>query len=86
MSYVGGPFSNDIFVSYAHGDALRDGKSQLRRWSEGFAEQLRYELQAIPKIGSALRLFLDTSDRPVTARRDTSGASNARFDPSGGFR
>jgi hypothetical protein len=64
LSYVGGPFSNDIFVSYAHGDALRDGKSQLRRWSEGFAEQLRYELQTIPRIGSALRLFLDTSDRP----------------------
>jgi hypothetical protein len=28
-----------------------------------------------------LCLYLDTSDRPVTARRDTSGASNARFDP-----
>ena len=33
-----------------------------------------------------LCIYLDTSDRPVTARRDTSGASNARFDPSGGFR
>lgn len=33
-----------------------------------------------------LCVYLDTSDRPVTARRDTSGASNARFDPSGGFR
>jgi hypothetical protein len=28
-----------------------------------------------------LCLYLDTSDRPVTARRDTSGASNAQFDP-----
>ena len=28
-----------------------------------------------------LCLYLDTSDRPVTARRDTSGASNASFDP-----
>jgi hypothetical protein len=28
-----------------------------------------------------LCLYLDTSDRPVTARRDTSGASNADFDP-----
>jgi hypothetical protein len=33
-----------------------------------------------------LCIYLDTSGRPVTARRDTSGASNARFDPSGGFR
>jgi hypothetical protein len=33
-----------------------------------------------------LCIYLDTSDRPVTARRDTSGASNARFDPTGGFR
>jgi hypothetical protein len=33
-----------------------------------------------------LCIYLDTSDRPVTAKRDTSGASNARFDPSGGFR
>ncbi|MEA2179495.1 MAG: hypothetical protein QOG77_2792 [Solirubrobacteraceae bacterium] len=33
-----------------------------------------------------LCIYLDTSDRPVTVRRDTSGASNARFDPSGGFR
>jgi hypothetical protein len=28
-----------------------------------------------------LCLYLDTSDHPVTARRDTSGASNADFDP-----
>jgi hypothetical protein len=33
-----------------------------------------------------LCVYLDTSDRPVTAKRDTSGASNARYDPSGGFR
>ena len=33
-----------------------------------------------------LCIYLDTSDRPVTAKRDTSGASNAKFDPSGGFR
>ena len=33
-----------------------------------------------------LCIYLDTSDRPVTARRDTSGASNAKFDPAGGFR
>lgn len=33
-----------------------------------------------------LCIYLDTSDRPVTARRDTSGASNAKFDPTGGFR
>jgi hypothetical protein len=33
-----------------------------------------------------LCIYLDTSDRPVTARRDTNGASNARYDPSGGFR
>ena len=67
LSYVGGPFSNDIFVSYGHGDALGDGKSQLRRWSEGFAEQLRCELQTIPKIGAKLRFYLDTSNRPDQA-------------------
>jgi len=33
-----------------------------------------------------LCVFFDTSDRPVTARRDTSSASNAQFDPSGGYR
>jgi hypothetical protein len=33
-----------------------------------------------------LCIYVDTSDRPVTVKRDTSGASNARFDPSGGFR
>ncbi len=33
-----------------------------------------------------LCIYLDTSDRPVTVKRDTSGASNAKFDPTGGFR
>jgi hypothetical protein len=34
----------------------------------------------------SLCIYLDTSDRPVTVKRDTSGASNAAYDPSGGFR
>ncbi len=63
MSYIGGPFSHDVFVSYSHGDVNGTGQGALQAWSRAFAEELRKELQAMPNFGGALSVFLDESHR-----------------------
>jgi len=64
MSYVGAPFTHDLFITYSHGDALGDGNSLLKRWSVAFARELQSELQFYRDIGANLSLFLDQKHRP----------------------
>jgi len=64
MSYVGGPFRHDVFVTYTHGDIDGDGRSPLRRWSQSFARELESELRTLPDFGPALKVFLDQHQRP----------------------
>jgi hypothetical protein len=64
MPYVGGPFQHDIFVSYSHGDVVGDGQALLKQWSQGFANELKRELQAFPEIGGQIKIFLDNDHRP----------------------
>jgi hypothetical protein len=64
MSYIGGPFRHDVFVSYTHGDVTGDGRSPLKRWSQSFARELEMELRTLPGFGSSLTLFLDQHHRP----------------------
>ena len=64
MSYVGGPFRHDVFVTYTHGDIDGDGQSPLRRWSQSFARELESELRTLPDFGPALKVFLDQHHRP----------------------
>lgn len=64
MSYVGAPFTHDLFITYSHGDAVGNGNSLLRRWSVAFARELEGELQFYQDIGPRLSLFLDHKHRP----------------------
>lgn len=64
MSYVGKPFEFDIFLSYSHGDVDSSDNSILKQWSGGFTRELERELQALPKLGREIRIFLDQYHRP----------------------
>lgn len=86
MSYIGAPFSYDLFVSYSHGDVDGAGSSPLKRWSQAFIRQLEAELRTNPKFGRELKLFFDEHDRPEQGidplagltdqlRKDTGGAA-----------
>jgi hypothetical protein len=63
VSYVGEPFSHDIFVSYSHSDVDGADRSKLKQWSLGFVRELESELKEFP-FGSEVRLFVDEDDRP----------------------
>jgi hypothetical protein len=75
MSFVGAPFDYDVFISYSHGDALREGSSRLGDWSKAFAEALEQELRAFPRMGEALKLFFDVSKKPGQAVDPLQGLS-----------
>ena len=63
MSFVGAPFTHDLFISYSHGsDAGGDGL--LRPWSVRFVEELRRELALDRRFRDPLRIFLDAQHRP----------------------
>ncbi len=64
MSYVGGPFKNDLFVSYSHGDVENTGESKLKQWSQAFAKELESELKMFPGLGRDISIFLDQHHRP----------------------
>jgi len=63
MSYVGEPFTHDLFVSYSHGDDGTGG-AYLQPWSEAFARELERELRADRRFRRDLQIFLDEHDRP----------------------
>lgn len=64
MSYVGDPFLHDLFISYSHGDVDGSGRSKLKQWSQGFAQELESELRALPRLGKTLKIFLDQHAQP----------------------
>ncbi len=59
MSYVGGPFKHDIFVSYSHGEPDAQGESKLQAWSQQFATELETELRAHEALREKLSLYID---------------------------
>jgi len=63
MSYVGSPFTQDLFVTYSHGTGV-DGKAHLREWSVAFAKELESELRFERPYRDNLRLFIDNDLRP----------------------
>lgn len=63
MSYVGEPFTHDLFISYSHGDDGA-GAAYLQPWSAAFATELERELRADRKFRAALNVFLDRDHRP----------------------
>ena len=73
VSYIGEPFTHDLFVSYSHGTIDGAGVSPLKRWSDGFIEQLELELRQHPKFGRALALFFDDHHRTGQGLDPSSG-------------
>jgi hypothetical protein len=59
MSYVGGPFKHDIFVSYSHGEPDSQGESKLEVWSQQFAAELETELKAHDALRDKLSIYID---------------------------
>ena len=64
MSYVGTPFTQDLFVSYSHG-ADAAGNPYLAAWSLAFARALEAELRFDLRLRDALRLYVDLDHRPA---------------------
>ena len=59
MSYIGEPFTHDLFVSYSHGTIEGAALSPLKRWSDAFIRELERELRTNPKYARDLRIFFD---------------------------
>ena len=62
MCVLGKPFEHDLFVSYSHGAFKGQHDSDLKLWSQKFAEDLRAELAGTPEF-EEISVFLDESDR-----------------------
>ena len=61
MTYVGSPFKHDIFVSYSHGDADRDGISKLKQYSRAFENEFTEEIKTLMEFGRSFDIFRDDS-------------------------
>jgi hypothetical protein len=73
VSYIGEPFTHDLFVSYSHGTMAGDGLSPLKRWSDGFIRELVRELRTNPKFTTALQIYFP-SEPLVLERLDAKAA------------
>lgn len=73
VSYIGEPFTHDLFVTYSHGAIDGAEVSPLKRWSEGFIEQLELELRQHPRFGRDLAIFFDDAHRPGQGLDPSSG-------------
>lgn len=62
MSYLGEPFLHDILVSYSHGAFAGKHDSDLKVWSQKFAEDLRAELIGAGEFDD-ISVFLDEVER-----------------------
>lgn len=62
MGVLGKPFEHDLFVSYSHGAFKGQHDSDLKLWSQKFAEDLRAELAGTPEF-EEISVFLDQSER-----------------------
>jgi hypothetical protein len=62
MSFLGEPFKHDLFVSYSHGAFKGQHDSDLKLWSQKFANGLRSELAGSGEFDE-ISVFLDEVDR-----------------------
>jgi hypothetical protein len=63
VSYIGGPFTHDLFISYSHGTIDAGVESPLKHWSDGFIRELELELRQHPTFGRDLSVFFDDHPR-----------------------
>lgn len=69
MAYLSTPFEHDIFVSYAHGRADRQGVKGLKHWSERLKDELEFEIVDLLPEFEPLDIFIDKQldpTRPLT--------------------
>src|SRR4029450_12263093 len=64
LSYVGGPFLHDLFITYSHGGDDGTGQGYLAPWSGCFKKELEREFRMNPKFRQDLRIFIDKDYRP----------------------
>jgi hypothetical protein len=62
MCFLGEPFKHDLFVSYSHGAFKGEHNSDLKRWSQKFAKDLRAELAGTTEFEN-ISVFLDEGKR-----------------------
>jgi hypothetical protein len=60
--YLGEPFQHDLFVSYSHGAFKGQHDSDLKLWSQKFAESLRNDLAGTLEFED-ISVYLDQSER-----------------------
>jgi hypothetical protein len=60
--FLGQPFQHDLFVSYSHGAFKGQHDTDLKLWSQKFANDLRAELAGQGEFDD-ISVFLDESDR-----------------------
>jgi hypothetical protein len=65
MSFVGPPYTHDIFISYNHGDVRGEGASNFMRWSRCLWEALRGEFASHDDL-AGLDIFFDQSPDPAS--------------------
>jgi hypothetical protein len=63
MSFIGPPYTHDIFISYNHGDVRGEGASNFMRWSRCLWKALGDEFAAHDDLGG-LDIFFDQSPNP----------------------
>lgn len=62
MSYIGDPFTHDLFVSYSQGAKIDAG--DLKNWSLALIRRVLTELRYQSKYTNALSVFMDALDGP----------------------
>src|SRR3984893_18104894 len=72
MSFVGGPYTHDMFVSYAHGRDLDVSYSDPRRnplyrWSCSFIDNLREEIERLLGSDRKTAVWMDPALKPIGA-------------------
>jgi hypothetical protein len=60
MSFVGAPYTHDIFISYNHGDVRGEGDANFMTWSRCFFNALRRELLSEIEFED-INIFFDQS-------------------------
>ena len=68
MSFVGEPFTADVFISYSHGDVRGVGDSNFKQWSRCFWRELEREFEAHDDL-PGLTIFFDFERAVERGRR-----------------
>jgi hypothetical protein len=83
VSYIGDPFTHDLFVTYSHGTIPGEALSPLKRWSDGFIRELERELKVNPKYTRTLKIFFDDHQQSDQSLNPNAGLTEQLRDEIG---